>query len=76
MPSLKRQPLFAQSKVSRGSEIYCETKQKGISIYQWIAAFHVEDNVLVVTYSQIKPFSNAELAHWRALRDSFTPHSN
>lgn len=73
---VKAPTAFRTEQGLTGSEIYCETKQKGISIYQWIAAFHVEDNVLVVTYSQIKPFSNAELAHWRTLRDSFTPHSN
>ena len=58
------------------SAIKRETKQKGIPIYQWIAAFRLENKIVVLTYCQIKPFSNTEQAQWRALRDSFTPSPN
>lgn len=72
---VKEPTAFTTEQNTTGCEIYCETKQKGISIYQWIAAFRVEDKVLVLTYSQIKPFSNAEHIQWCSLRNSFTPHS-
>ncbi|WP_272690454.1 MULTISPECIES: DcrB-related protein [unclassified Providencia] len=72
---VKEPTAFTTEQNITGCEIYCETKQKGISIYQWIAAFRVEDKVLVLTYSQIKPFSNAEHIQWCSLRNSFTPHS-
>lgn len=66
---------FTTEKNITGCEVYCESKQKGMHLYQWIAAFRVEDTVLVLTYSQIKPFSNAEHRQWISLRNSFTPHS-
>ncbi|MRF64424.1 DUF1795 domain-containing protein, partial [Staphylococcus epidermidis] len=41
-----------------------------------IAAFRLENKIVVLTYCQIKPFSNTEQAQWQALRDSFTPSPN
>ncbi|MBG3049279.1 DcrB-related protein [Proteus mirabilis] len=67
---------FRTEKGVTGCEIYCETKQKGIPIYQWIAAFRLENKIVVLTYCQIKLFSNTEQAQWQALRDSFTPSPN
>lgn len=71
---VKQPDAFTTDKGLSGNEIYCETKQKGVNIYQWIAAFDLQSQILVLTYSQIKPFSNAERLQWIALRDSFIPN--
>lgn len=60
---------FRTEKGVTGCEIIVKPNKKD-PIYQWIAAFRLENKIVVLTYCQIKPFSNTEQAQWRALRDS------
>ncbi|HCM61828.1 MAG TPA: hypothetical protein DIT05_04665 [Morganella sp. (in: Bacteria)] len=54
-----------------GIEFYCEPEQQGMHLYQYVAAYNLTGSLLVMTYCQIRPFTDADLQHWQTLKLNF-----
>lgn len=54
-----------------GIEFYCEPEQQGMHLYQYVGAYDLTSSLLVMTYCQIRPFTEADLQHWQTLKLNF-----
>lgn len=63
---------FTTTSGVQGWAFYCEPEQKGIHLYQYIAGYELENSILVMTYCQLHPFTDADLQDWQVLKLNFT----
>ena len=56
-------------------EIYCEFEQQGRKLFQYLLIADLTHQLLVMTYSQTRPFTPEDVLHWQTIKAGFSPVS-
>ncbi|HGY3716624.1 TPA: DcrB-related protein [Citrobacter gillenii] len=64
---------FSIDPVMTATEIHCEFEQQGHRLYQFLLVSQSGQSLLVLTWSQPRPFSPVDIQHWKDIRAGFRP---
>ncbi|MEO3988803.1 DcrB-related protein [Pseudocitrobacter cyperus] len=66
-------PFSVDPAAMNATEIHCEFEQQGQRLYQCLLISQSGQSLLVLAWSQTRPFTPADIQHWKDIRASFRP---